>query len=103
MLKRFSLKNYRNFKDEIMINFEDIAGYQFNTECITNGILSKMLIYGKNATGKTNLGRALMDINTTLYLGFRMQANENFMNADSDESFAFFSYTFEFDDKELIL
>lgn len=102
MLKRFSLKNYRNFKDEIMINFEDIAGYQFNTECITNGILSKMLIYGKNATGKTNLGRALMDINTTLYLGFRMQANENFMNADSDESFAFFSYTFEFDDKELI-
>lgn len=102
MLKRFSLKNYRNFKDEIMINFEDIAGYQFNTECITNGILSKMLIYGKNATGKTNLGRALMDINTTLYLGFRMQANENFMNADSDESFASFSYTFEFDDKELI-
>ena len=61
-----------------------------------------MLIYGKNATGKTNLGRALMDINTTLYLGFRMQANENFMNADSDESFASFSYTFEFDDKELI-
>ena len=102
MLKRFSLKNYRNFKDEIMINFEDTAGYQFNTECITNGILSKMLIYGKNATGKTNLGRALMDINTTLYLGFRMQANENFMNADSDESFASFSYTFEFDDKELI-
>lgn len=102
MLKRFSLKNYRNFKDEIMINFEDIAGYQFNTECITNGILSKMLIYGKNATGKTNLGRALMDINTTLYLGFRMQANENFMNVDSDESFASFSYTFEFDDKELI-
>ena len=102
MLKRFSLKNYRNFKDEIMINFEDIAGYQFNTECITNGILSKMLIYGKNATGKTNLGRALMDINTTLYPGFRMQANENFMNADSDESFASFSYTFEFDDKELI-
>ena len=44
-----------------------------------------------------------MDINTTLYPGFRMQANENFMNADSDESFASFSYTFEFDDKELIL
>ena len=65
MLKRFSLKNYRNFKDEIMINFEDIAGYQFNTECITNGILSKMLIYGKNATGKTNLGRVIISRSST--------------------------------------
>ena len=32
MLKKFTLKNYKNFKDEITIDFENIAGYQFNTE-----------------------------------------------------------------------
>ena len=28
MLKKFTLKNYKNFKDEITIDFENIAGYQ---------------------------------------------------------------------------
>ena len=45
MLKAFKLRNYKNFKDEISINFEDIAGYQFSTDCISDGILSKMIIY----------------------------------------------------------
>ena len=66
VLKRFELRNYKNFKDRIVIDFENVGGYQFNTECIENGIISKMLIYGRNATGKTNLGRALMDIRTIL-------------------------------------
>lgn len=35
MLKRFTLKNYKNFKDEITIDFENIAGYQFNTDCLS--------------------------------------------------------------------
>lgn len=30
MLKKFKLKNYKNFKDEITIDFKDTAGYQFN-------------------------------------------------------------------------
>lgn len=42
MLKKFTLKNYKNFKDEISINFENTAGYQFSTDCITDGIISKM-------------------------------------------------------------
>ena len=29
MLKKFTLKNYKNFKDEISIDFENTAGYQF--------------------------------------------------------------------------
>lgn len=62
MLKKFILKNYKNFKEEIVIDFQGILGYQFSQDCITDGIISKMLIYGRNATGKTNLGRALTDI-----------------------------------------
>ncbi len=30
MLKRFTVKNYKSFKNSICIDFEKIAGYQFN-------------------------------------------------------------------------
>lgn len=101
MLKAFKLRNYKNFKDEISINFEDIAGYQFSTDCISDGILSKMLIYGRNATGKTNLGNAIMDITKMLsQIGYK---NEDiFINADAAEDFASFSYSFQFDNNEII-
>lgn len=55
MLKKFTLRNYKNFKNEISIDFENIAGYQFNMDCLYEGTIGKMLIYGRNATGKTNL------------------------------------------------
>ena len=45
MLRKFTLRNYKNFKDEIIIDFKNIAGYQFSMDCITDGIISKMLIY----------------------------------------------------------
>lgn len=104
MLKRFSLRNYKNFKDDISINFDEIAGYQFSTDCITDGLISKMLIYGRNATGKTNLGKALMDIVYIIYayVGLSHMEEEQILNADSTEEVAKFSYTFQFDEHELI-
>ena len=30
MLKKFSLRNYKNFKEDISIDFYEIAGYQFS-------------------------------------------------------------------------
>ena len=62
MLKQFKLKNYKNFKDEIILDLSNIAGYQYNLDCVYDNLISKALIYGRNATGKTNLGRAIMDI-----------------------------------------
>ncbi|MDE6844625.1 MAG: ATP-binding protein, partial [Lachnospiraceae bacterium] len=102
MLKRFSLRNYKNFKDDISIDFDNIAGYQFSDDCITNGMISKMLIYGRNATGKTNLGRALMDIVYIVYGGLWRMDKGTFLNADSSEDVAVFSYTFQFDEYEVI-
>lgn len=101
MLKKFRLKNYKNFKDEITIDFKDTAGYQFNTDCLSDGIISKMLIYGRNATGKTNLGRALLDIGYTISSSIRYQRNGIMLNADSNEKVAVFDYEFQFGSTEV--
>lgn len=102
MLKKFKVKNYKNFKDEIVIDFENHGEYQFNKDCISNDLISKMLIYGRNATGKTNLGKALLDINYTMFGDIRYSENKILLNADSKENAATFSYTFKFDEKEVI-
>ena len=102
MLKKFTLKNYKNFKDEISIDFKNTAGYQFSTDCITDGTISKMLIYGRNASGKTNLGKALTDIYTTMFGGRRYVDTGIFLNADSADEAATFSYEFKFENNELV-
>lgn len=102
MLKKFTVKNYKNFRDELCIDFENIAGYQFSTDCIADGVIRKMLIYGRNATGKTNLGNALMDIGFTMFGSSSFIGNGVLLNADSTEDSATFSYLFQFDDSELL-
>lgn len=102
MLKRFEVCNYKNFADKVEIDFGRVGGYQFNLECITNENISKMLIYGRNATGKTNLGRALVDISSNMS-GIRVLSSQNrtYLNADSNEKMASFTYVFQFDDNEI--
>ena len=101
MLKKFELRNCRNFKDSIVMDLSKIGGYQYSTDCISDGFISKALIYGRNATGKTNLGECLMDI--TDMLSGRLNALDSipFLNADTSEDHADFIYTFLFDDTEI--
>lgn len=100
MLKLFKVRNYKNFKDEVVIDFGKVGGYQFSTECVANECINKMIIYGMNATGKTNLGKAIRDIVFILYEGYDYRA-DNIINADSEEKAAFFYYKFEFNEKEI--
>lgn len=102
MLKRFAVRNYKNFKDEIEINFGSVGGYQFSTDCISDGAITKMLVYGRNATGKTNLGKAIMDIASTMLTRAGFVENGVFLNADSADDCAGFSYTFDISGVELI-
>lgn len=62
MLKLFEVQGFKNFKDKITFDFSNVRDYKFNTECISNGLLGKTIIYGKNSVGKTNLGLAMFDI-----------------------------------------
>ena len=61
-----------------------------------------MLIYGRNATGKTNLGKALMDIQRLLFGLRRLREDRSFLNADSVEETAVFSYEFIFDGQKVV-
>lgn len=103
MLKFFEVENYKNFKESISIDFTKVGGYQFSTECITEQLIGKMIVYGRNATGKTNLGRALFDITDNLYLMFQyVPIDSLFKNADSSEQLVRFKYIFQFDNDEII-
>ena len=90
MLKRFTVRNYKNFKDEISLDFSKIGEYSFNADC-----LSMRLIYGRNATGKTNFGRALLDIKSLLC---GMQSSGLINEAGA----AKFKYEFKFNNDEVV-
>ncbi len=101
MLLQFKARKYRNFKNEIAINFDEIGGYQFNGNCITNNVISKMIVYGRNATGKTNLGQALMDINKLLN-PFPMRDLNDLNTMVSEDDTIDFSYLFLFEGRKVL-
>ena len=66
MLKRFEVQGFKSFSHPVTIDFSDVRDYKFNDSCIKNNLLNKIIIYGRNSVGKTNLGLALFDIVSTL-------------------------------------
>ena len=95
MLTKFSVMNFRNFKEKLVVDFEDKHGYQFNTIATKNGIISKSIVFGKNGCGKSSLGFALFDIVITitdLYAEPKLYDVNNFLNADSEKNYAEFIY-----------
>lgn len=101
MLKRFSVSGYRNFEDEFVLDFSDIRDYRFNSNAIKNGLVKTMLIYGKNAVGKTNLGNALFDIRANIKESVVEVDQRSYLNADNESGKAHFRYDFVFQDKDL--
>ena len=97
------MSNYKNFKNRIAIDFSDVTDYEFNTKCILNSkLIGKTIIYGRNATGKTNLGRAITDIRSIFRTSPQFLYRDVYtLNADSSEKATTFEYTFLFDDKEI--
>ncbi len=105
MLEKFTVENYKKFKDPITINFKEVHDYRFNAQCVSNGLLSKAVIYGPNSSGKSTLGFALFDI--VSLLTDKNKAPEqmdsiSFLNADSDTKVARFEYCFKKDDSHIV-
>lgn len=103
MLRKFEVKNYKNFKEKISVDFTNVHDYRYNEYCVKNDLISKMIIYGKNAEGKSNLGSAIFDMINDVQMGRnpyfyrndqRLYKNANAKDCDLVEFF----YSFQFDD-----
>lgn len=101
MFKKLFVGGFKGFKDGINIDLSKVKSYDFNSEAIKNGIVNKAMIFGKNASGKSNIGYAIFDIvsNLTDKNNGSILYN-NYLNAEKD--IAYFEYTFEFNDIDVI-
>lgn len=103
MIKRFSVTNFKNFRDTCTLDLSRIRDYSFNTHLIKNNLVNKALLYGKNGSGKSNLGFALMDITTHLTDNLRNPTNYLFsLNGDCASKTMRFRYEFDFNGKDVV-
>lgn len=103
MLRKFEVKNYKNFKEKISVDFTNVHDYRYNEYCVKNNLISKMIIYGKNAEGKSNLGSAIFDMINDVQMGrnpyFYRNDQRLYKNANAkDSDLVEFFYSFQFDD-----
>ena len=102
MLQRFSVKNFKNFKNDFVWDLSS-GKYNFNSESIKNGIVKNSVLYGKNGSGKSNLTYAVMDITTHLTDFTKQEKHYNqYINLDSEDDFATFSYEFKFEEDRVV-
>lgn len=102
MLKLFEVSNFKNFKDRITLDCSDVRDYKFNTSCITENMIGKMVVYGKNAIGKSNLGLAMFDIVSHLSSkNVTPNLYDYYLNVESLGDYAEFHYVFLFDHNEV--
>ena len=103
MIKRFSVTNFKNFRDTCTLDLSRIRDYSFNAHHIKNNLVNKALLYGKNGSGKSNLGFALMDITTHLTDNLRNPNNYLFsLNGDCASKTMRFRYEFDFNGKDVV-
>ncbi|WP_024751975.1 AAA family ATPase [Treponema phagedenis] len=97
MLTKFSVKNFKNFKDWLTFDFTNTKNYEFNKECIRGEVIKTALIYGINGCGKSNLGLALFDIIfhlTDMEKVWKIYGD--YRNAKAKNAFIEFKYYFNF-------
>ena len=100
MLRKFKVSNFKNFENEFVLDLAETNGYEFNTDCIKNGIVNCALIYGHNGVGKSNLGLAIFDIIEHLTdIKGQESVYENYLNAYNKSDTAVFYYEFQINNK----
>lgn len=97
MLTKFSVKNYRGFKDKIIWDLSSPSNYSFHTEAIKDGVVKNGIIYGPNGAGKSNMALAIFDI--ILHLTQKQKSLhqlDTIVNVYHPNDLVTFEYTFRF-------
>lgn len=98
MLRKFRVSNFKGFGENFEFDFTKVNGYEFNKECVRNGIVNAALVYGHNGVGKSNLGLAIMDIVAHLTdKNIDDSSYSPYLNASSAGKTASFYYEFNID------
>ena len=103
MLKKFEVIGFKNFDFPLVLDFSDVKQYNFNKECIKDGILKTVVVYGKNSVGKSNFGLALFDIvkNVTDFEFPNEHYAQNYAYVGTANQATEFAYYFNFDGKKI--
>lgn len=106
MLKRFEVSNFKQF-NSLQWDFSKVRNYDFSMDCLTDSPSGKFiktaLVYGRNSSGKSNLGFALFDIVQHLVDKVKKpDAYTYYANADHPDDPVKFCYTFLLDGKEVV-
>ncbi len=105
MLARFSVEGFKGFDKKIELDLQNHNDYQFNNNMIKNDLINKVLIYGKNGSGKTNIGYALFDLVfhlTDKDRNMQRKVMNSYLNLNNLHKYAEFCYEFKFDSDYLI-
>lgn len=97
MLIKFEVENFEGFKNKVEFDLESKKRYTFNYSLVDKGIVKKALIYGPNASGKSSLCQAIMDITYHIVDKEKyLMPLDRYFYAGSTNPKATFIYTFKF-------
>ncbi len=103
MLKKFSVENFKGFRDKVTFDLGKSCNYNFNQEVISEGCITKGILFGINGSGKSNFGLAICDIVCHLTDNQTLPGYYHpYLNMESEKSVAKFEYIFTFYGQELI-
>ena len=97
MLRKFAVENFKPFKERFVFDLSKPGNYEFSSDCVKDGVISKGAIYGINGIGKSNFGLAVFDIvNTLTNKAKELDRYKAFLNLNSKKQYAKFEYEFSF-------
>ncbi len=103
MLKKFSVENFKGFRDKVIFDLGKPCNYNFNQEVISEGCITKGILFGINGSGKSNLGLAICDVVCHLTDNHTLpKIYHPYFNMESGKSIVKFEYIFTFYGEELI-
>lgn len=99
MLVKFEFENFKNFQNKTILDLSNTKGYEFNNHLIKDGIIRGGVIFGINASGKSNVGYAIFDIVNNLTDNNKTYSFvAPYKNLNSKKDNIKFKYVFKFND-----